>query len=109
MNKDAADRFERRSERIPTAEEVRGILRRMIGKEYAETKKLEDDKGLYRLDVKVPGEKENEIVEYEYVRKAHNEVVGSTAIEIFVTYYKDGEPISGTSAARYVNGKWEIL
>jgi hypothetical protein len=55
-------------ESIPTPEEVSSVFRELIGseKEWSETKKLEDEKGLYCLEVEVQGE-DGYVVEYGYM------------------------------------------
>lgn len=57
-----------KTEQIPTEEEVRGILQEIIAGPYVESRKLEDGKGLYLLDVRVPGEEDGEVIEYSYMR-----------------------------------------
>ncbi len=96
-------------EHIPTPEEVNLVFRELIGKEYREVRKREDEQGLYLLEVEVAGEAEGEITEYAYMRKGRYAEGQISATEIHVTYYKDGKPVSGTSAARYVDGEWRIL
>lgn len=94
--------------RPPNAEEVHSVFKEAIGKEYKEVRKLEDEQGLYLLEVVVPGEVEGEVAEYNYMRKGRYPEGQTSATEIHVTYYVNGTPISGTSIARYVDGKWEI-
>jgi len=101
--------FEIQSEYIPTPEEVHSILKELIGKEYKEVRKLEDEQGLYILEVVIPGEKEGEETGYEYMRKGRYKEGQSSTIEIHVVYYENSIPVGGTSAARYVDGKWIIL
>lgn len=97
-------------ESIPTPEEVESVFRELIGegKEYSETKRLEDDKGLYCLEVEVRGEG-GAVTEYGYMRKGRFGRNQSSATEITVTYYENGLPISGTNVAEYVDGNWKIL
>ena len=101
--------LEKKPEHIPTPEEVSSVFRKLIGKEYIEGRKFEDEQGLYLYEVKIPGDSADEETEYAYMRKGHYQEGASTATEIHITYYKNGIPISGTSAARYVDGKWIIL
>ncbi len=101
--------FESESEHIPTPEEVHSVFSELIGKKYSEKRKLEDEEGLYILEVVALGDSEGEVNEYAYMRKGRYPEGAITATEIHVTYYVDGVPISGTSAARYVEGKWKIL
>ncbi|TSC83257.1 MAG: hypothetical protein G01um101419_87 [Parcubacteria group bacterium Gr01-1014_19] len=98
------------AERVPTSEEVYSVLQELTEKEYIAVRKLEDEKGVYLLEVTVLGEEDGETVEYSYMRKGiHSKKMQSSQSAIHVTYYKDGFPISGTSAARFVDGVWETL
>jgi hypothetical protein len=96
-------------EYIPTSEEIHSIFRELIGIEYKEVRKLEDEQGLYLLEVVIPGEKEGEETRYEYMRKGHYKEGASLSTEIHVAYYENSVPVGGTSAARYFDGKWIIL
>jgi len=96
-------------ESIPTPEEVRLVLRELIGGEYTKVREREDEEGLYLLEVTVPGELKGEVTEYLYLRKGQYPEGESEANEIHVVFYKDDMPISGTSAARHLNGRWVIL
>jgi len=96
-------------EHIPSSEEVNSIFEKLIKKEYKEIRKLEDEKGLYLLEVNVPGELEGEVIEYAYMRKGRYPEGESSADEIHITYYKNGKPEGGTSAARCIDGKWKIF
>lgn len=96
-------------EHIPSPEEIHSVFRELARKEYKETRTREDEKGLYLLEVEVAGETDGEVTEYAYMRKGRYPEGQISATEIHVTYYKDGEPISGTSAARYIDGQWKIL
>ena len=109
MREGDANQIETGQEHIPSAEEVHAVFRELTGKEYQEVRKREDEQGLYLLEVVVPGEKENEISEYAYMRKGRYAEGQISATEIHVTFYEDGVPVSGTSAARLLNGKWKIL
>src|ERR1700722_9559912 len=97
------------SEHIPTPEEVHSIFRELAKKEYKETRKREDEQGLYLLEVVVAGESENQTIEYAYMRKGRYAEGQSSTTEIHVTYYENEIPVSRTSVARYVDGQWKIL
>lgn len=101
--------FETDPEHVPTAEEVHSVFKELIAKEYKETRRREDEKGLYLLEVVAAGNSESESTEYAYMRKGRYPEGQISATEIHVTYYENEMPISGTSAARYVDGKWVIL
>lgn len=101
--------FERKPEHIPTPEEVCLVFKELTDKEYKEVRRCEDEKGLYLLEVAIPGDSENEVTEYLYMRKGRYKECQSSTTEIRVTYYENNIPISGTSAARYVEENWKIL
>jgi len=101
--------FETKKEHIPTPEEVYAVFKELTNKECKEIRKCEDEKGLYLLGVTIPGDLENELIEYIYMRKGHYKECQSATTEIYVAYYINNEPISGTSAARCVDGDWKIL
>lgn len=107
--------FEAGPERIPTKEEVMGIIAR-----HAEnaTFVLErtDEQGIYYLEARCPGEKPGEFNEYTYTRKGafpgakHGNQARISTITI-VYYDKDGVPVSGTQIADYNHSsqQWEEL
>jgi len=109
MNENRPNLSELESEHLPTAEEVHSVFRELIKKEYKETRKREDEKGLYLLEIMVAGESENQTMEYAYMRKGRYTEGQISATEIHLTYYENEVPISGKSAARYVDGQWKIL
>ncbi len=95
-------------EHIPTPEQARLIFKRLTNKEYAEVRIVEDEKGLYLFDITVRGELEGEITEYSY-RRGQSRADKSLVDAIQVTYYKNGLPVSGTTVAEIIDGKWVIL
>jgi hypothetical protein len=109
MNINESNLFERKPEHIPTLEEVHSVFKELTNQEYKEVRKCEDEKGLYLLEITVPGDSPDEVTEYTYMRQGHYPEGQSATTEIHVVYYKNNIPISGTSAARYVEGNWKIL
>ncbi len=111
MTEEERNVHEMNPEHIPSAEEVHSVFRELIGqgREYKETKKREDEKGLYLLDVEVPGEGAGETIGYDYLRKGRYPERESSTTEIHVTYYENGVPVGGTSAAVFKDGKWKIF
>ncbi len=101
-----AGHTEKTSEHIPTSEEIHEVFQRLIGegKEYKVTKSIDDENGLYELEIEIPRELAGEITEYGYRRFS-----APLAPEIHIAYYEHGDWVGGTSAARYVNGAWKIL
>ncbi|MFZ4648736.1 MAG: hypothetical protein ACOYMB_03855 [Patescibacteria group bacterium] len=101
--------FEKKPEHIPSLEDVQSVFNELTNKEYKEIRRREDAEGLYFLEINVQGESEEEVIEYSYMRKGSYPECKSLATEIFVTYYDGGMPISGTSAARCVDGVWKVI
>lgn len=120
-----AGALEKGREHIPTPEEVHAVMGALmnVGRrsglvredgEATETKKTVDDKGLYELEIEVPGVEEHEKVAYQYRRfsipdRTDMLVVPPGLPEIHVAYFEHGEDVGGTSAARYVDGEWKLL
>ncbi|MCX6789184.1 MAG: hypothetical protein NTZ42_01055 [Candidatus Gribaldobacteria bacterium] len=112
METEKLNSFEAESEHIPTVEEVFSILHgleELKGKQYEETFRREDEKGLYLLEIVILGEKNGEAIELRYMRKGEYPEGQTLTTGIHAVYYKNNIPISGTSAAKYTDGKWEIL
>ena len=109
MNYENPPGSEQEQEHIPTPEEVHSVFKELTNKEYKETRRCEDEQGLYLLEVIVPGDEPEEEIEYQYMRKGRYPEGESGSTEICVTYYENKKPISGTSAARCVDGKWKLL
>ncbi len=97
-------------EHIPTLEEVISVFREILkGKDFKLTRKLEDSKGLYVLEIKTKGEKDGEVDEYSYMRKGKYKEGESSMTEIYMAKYYNSIAITGESAARYIDEKWKIL
>jgi len=109
MEKRESSSPETESECIPTLEEVRSVLQELIGdKQYKETRRCEDEKGLYLLEAVVPGEK-GEWAEYIYMREGCYTEGQTLSTTIHIAYYENEIPVGGTSLAKYIDGKWKIL
>ena len=103
--------IEKKSERIFTSEEVLEAI-----SQYAEgftlSRELSDEKGVYLREVEVKGEKDGEIIEYQYMRKGrhpnHNQSDVTTISRI---YYQDGMAISGEPVAKFdeETGVWKKI
>ncbi len=87
MREDKPSELETGPEHVPTPEEVRSVFRELIGGEYREVRKREDEKGLYLLEVVVPGEAEGETTEYAYMRKGRYAEGQISTTEIHITFY----------------------
>lgn len=118
MKEGELNHIENQIEQIPTAEEVYSVLDEITEKEYKEVRKCEDEKGIYLLEVIVPGEVEGEMIEYSYMRRGHYKEGQSAATEIHATYYENDIPFHGKLTARpdfiqakmrYSKGRWIIV
>ena len=109
MPERVSNRFESAPEHIPTPEEVYGVIRQLTNKETTEARKVEDEKGLFILDVTVPGEKEGELIEYGYKRTRTDNKGRTIPSEIHISHYSGEDWMGGTSAARYEEGTWKLL
>jgi hypothetical protein len=94
---------------IPSAEQIRTEIKELTGKECVETRILEDEKGVYLMEFEVDGENPGETIQYEYMRKGKYQQGAITETEMHVVYCQDKMPVSGTSAARLVDGEWVTL
>ena len=101
--------FEIEQERIPSLEDVLSIFDKLTEEKYKEVRRLEDEKGLYLLEIVVPGDLPDEITEYAYMRKGRHKEGQISETGIHATFYENNMPISGKEVARYVEEKWEIL
>jgi hypothetical protein len=109
MGREKETKFETKLEHIPTSEEIHKIFRKLIKGEYKEVREIGDEQGPYILEIAIPGEKEGETIQYEYMRKGEYKEGASLSTEIYIVYYENGIPVGRTSAARLVDGKWIIL
>ena|SRR3989344_5400605 len=95
-------------DRVPSEPEVREKLMEYIGgAEYTERRKLEDEKGVYLLELVITNE-DGTTTEYSYARKGvfGRHRASHTAID--VTFFDaDGIPTEGNSLLRFdENGEW---
>ena len=98
-----------KTEHIPTEEEVRGVFQELIAGPYTESRKLEDEKGLYLLDVTVPGQEDGEIIEYSYMRAGRYPEGQASNTRIDKTIYQDEMPVGGEGVAELIDGEWKIF
>jgi len=80
-------------EKVPTIEEILNICG-VDSKDFIEPpKELNDEQGIYYLEIKIKGEKEGEVVSYEYRRKGEfpeGHKSSGTSIHI-ATYDNNGD------------------
>lgn len=106
-------------EQFPTQEEIKSVFETILkGKPYKELKELQvlsDEKGVCRYDIEVTFEN-GEKIEYNY-QKATNDYRDkslSAAAQFSasihtIEYGSDGVPCGGTTAANYLDGRWEYI
>lgn len=96
-----------KKERTHTPEEIILLIQQMIGeKDYKETRRKMDDKGVYLLELTTTENSEN--TEYTYMRagKYPEGQALNTVINI-VFYDSDGIPVGGHNLADFIDGKWK--
>lgn len=101
--------FESGPERIPSSEEVMGVING-LAENARFVRELLDEQGLYLLEAKIEGDTPGEVTQYEYMRKGQfpdNNASAETVIHI--VYYQDGVPCGGHDVASYNSdtGTWE--
>lgn len=108
---DMKNEIERGPERIPTKEEVMGIIIRHVESSGGLTiiRELNYTDGLHLLDIRTEGTKPGETIEYLYTKKGLLPTGVPTAeTSIEVSYYQDGEIYFGARVAVYnaQTGEW---
>jgi len=93
--------IENTPERIPTKGEVIEVISRFV-KEPLFVRELSDEQGLYLFEVKVEGEKPEESIHYEYMRKGvFPDGNQSASSVIHVVYYENELAVGGHNIADY--------
>ncbi len=107
MSEESPKKIESGPESFPTLEEVKEIIKKFIGlAEYKEfwTPRY-DEKGLYAWKIFV--ETADGSTEYEYTRKGPNPDGEGFKTAVFAAFYdKDDFPVSGSTQAELIRGKW---
>lgn len=108
--KDSMPNFET-VEVFPTIEDVESLIKLLLdkGTGFDETKKVEDEKGLYRLDIMAKGE-DGLPVEYSYRRDGSFVIEGEEKKRvpaIDIGFFDEDEMPIGGSTVKFVNGEWE--
>ena len=97
-------------EHIPSTEEVRDLFEQCAkGEPFEETRRREDEKGLYLLEVKVLDE-DGGYAEYSYMRKGRYAEGQAQETRIDVVYFdEDDIPMGGDSFAKHEGEKWSVV
>lgn len=92
-------------EKIPREREVLNIIEKIIGNDYEVLRNLEDEKGLYLLEVQTTDES-GDLVQYNYQREGAYKEGKSLDTIIDVVFFSDGIPVGGHTVAKYKEGTW---
>lgn len=108
MNFENNDALIETLEKVPSIEEIRIVLNEAIGsREFKEVKMLEDECGVFLMEVQVDGPAG--IVEYGYMRKGrYGQNQTSTTSVHAVFYDNNGIPSGGCKFAELVDGTWQF-
>jgi hypothetical protein len=107
------NKVERSPERILSSEEILSAISEHV-EGFTLGRELSDEKGVYLLEVEVKGEREGEVIEYQYKRKGiyqKGTYNSSPETTISVIYYEDGRPVHGEKLAVFdeETGVWKRL
>jgi pimeloyl-ACP methyl ester carboxylesterase len=101
-----------KSEHIPNAEEVLALFKEIVGEtEFEETRKFEDEQGLYLWEIKI-SEADGESTEYLYIRKGDYKargLAGGSAPETAIhktCFDSEKIPYTGHPVRKFRDGKW---
>lgn len=96
---------EKGQEAIPNEREVLNIIEGIIGSDFEIVKSLEDEQGLYLLEVKAVDEV-GDPVQYNYMRAGKYLEGGSLETVIDVVFFVGDMPVGGRAVAKFDNGNW---
>ena len=113
-NQPMENQLERGPERIPNKAEVLEIITRHAKEAEIEkvVRELDDEQGLYLLEVRVKGEnKSGETTQYEYRREGSFQEHQSVETSLDVVYYNGAEVVWAKNIAFYrpQTGAWDEL
>lgn len=96
---------ERGAEKIPNEREVLNQLESIIGNDFEIVRSLEDERGLYLLEVDTK-DAAGDLIKYSYHRAGEFKEATSKATAIDVLFYMGDIPFGGNTLATYVDGTW---
>lgn len=97
-------------EKIPSNEEVESMFEKMLdGKEYTLLRKVEDDEGIYILDIQTVDD-DGDRMDIIYQRAGKTENGGMIEISAIhqTLYTSEGIPCGAGTQAEYINGNWKV-
>lgn len=83
--------LEKSPERIPTKEEVMEIISRFVENPTI-SREMSDTEGVYLLEAEIKGPGEDEVLEYQYMRKGRHGKNQARETGICLTSYVNGIP-----------------
>lgn len=92
-------------EKIHNEREILNLLESIIQGEYEILRSLEDEDGLYILEVKTTDES-GDTVMYSYIRAGKYPEGSSTETVIDVIFYDGDMQVGGHPITKYKEGKW---
>jgi hypothetical protein len=81
------------------------IFKDIVEGEFGIVRILEDEEGLYILDIKAL-DSDGDMVQYIYTRAGSYQEGSSLETKIDVVFYSDGVPCGGHSVKKYKGGVW---
>jgi hypothetical protein len=93
------------TERTPNEREVLNYLEGVVGKDFEIKRSLENEEGLYLLQVESTDEA-GDLVVFTYQKAGKYKEGSSNETVIDVVYYMGEMPVGGDTIAKYHNGNW---
>ena len=96
--------------KFPTHEEIWQIFKVLLGDaKFTEVRKLTDTQGVYLWEIQTTSF-DGSPIEYSYAREGRfPESIADCSRIDRVELDEQGNPIGGTSAARFIDGRWVVL
>jgi hypothetical protein len=93
------------SERFPNEREILNQFEEIIAGEFQITKKLEDEKGLYKLEAQRTDEA-GDLEQYNYIRAGEYPEGSSLETVIDIVFFSGDIPVGGRAIKKYQGGEW---
>ncbi|USN88552.1 MAG: hypothetical protein H6780_03640 [Candidatus Nomurabacteria bacterium] len=92
-------------EKFPNEREILNLFEEIIGGDFEISRQLEDEGGLYILEVRTKDEI-GDVVQYNYIRAGKYPEGSSSETVIDVIYYDGDIPVGGHPVKKYKEGVW---